>query len=135
MRNHRSQLGLHRFEYDSLTINDRYGLDGFNSPTLSGTNRMLLTLQTQSYSPWNLAGFHFGPFLVCSFGMLGDAVSGFSNKRLYSQLGFGVLIKNENLVFNSFQISISFFPSIPGYGQNIFKMKLLHYERFRLPRF
>jgi hypothetical protein len=115
-------IGIHRFDYDSLTINDRYGLDGFNSPTLSGTNRMLLTLQTQSYSPWNLAGFHFGPFLVCSFGMLGDAASGFSNKRLYSQLGFGILIKNENLVFNSFQVSVSFFPSIPGNGQNIFKM-------------
>ena len=77
-------LGINRFPYDSLTINNGYGLKGFNSTTLSGTNRMLITLQTQSYAPWNLIGFHFGPFLVCSAGMLGDAISGFKNRKLYS---------------------------------------------------
>jgi hypothetical protein len=115
-------IGINRFSYDTLTLNDGRGIKGFNSTGLTGTNRLLLSLQTQSYAPWNLAGFNFGPFLVCSFGMLGDAVSGFKNQTLYSQLGIGVLIKNENLVFNTFQISISFFPLIPGNGQNIFKM-------------
>ena len=117
-------IGLNRFSYDSLTLNDGHGIGivGFNSTVLSGTNRLLFTLQTQSYAPWNLIGFHFGPFLVCSLGMLGDAISGFKNRKLYSQIGFGVLIKNENLVFGTFQISISFYPLIPGNGQNIFKM-------------
>jgi hypothetical protein len=115
-------IGINRFSYDSLTLNEGYGLEGFRSPELSGTNRLLLTLQTQSYAPWNLIGFRFGPYLVCSFGMLGDEVTGFKNSKVYSQIGLGVLIKNENLVFNRFQISISFFPSIPGIGQNIFKM-------------
>jgi hypothetical protein len=117
-------IGLNRFSYDSLTLNDGHGIGivGFNSAVLSGTNRLLFTLQTQSYAPWNLIGFHFGPFLVCSLGMLGDAISGFKNRKLYSQIGFGVLIKNENLVFGTFQISISFYPLIPGNGQDIFKM-------------
>jgi len=118
-------IGINRFSYDSLTLNNKYGLVGFNSPTLSGTNRILLTLQTQSYAPWNLAGFHFGPFLECSVGMLGDAISGFKNRTIYSQIGFGILIKNENLIFNTFQISVSFYPSIPGNGMNIFKMNSL----------
>jgi hypothetical protein len=115
-------IGINRFSYDSLTLNDGHGINGFNSTGLSGTNRLLLMLQTQSYSPWNFIGFHFGPFLVCSVGMLGDAISGFKNRKLYSQIGFGVLIKNENLVFNTFQISISFYPLIPGNGQDIYKM-------------
>ena len=115
-------FGINRFSYDSLTINDGFGLDGFNSSELSGTNRLLLTLQTQSYAPWSLIGFRFGPFLMCSLGMLGNDVTGFKNSKVYSQIGFGVLIKNENLVFNAFQISISFYPIIPGKGQNIFKM-------------
>lgn len=114
-------LGINRFSYDSLTINQGYGLDGFNSPGLSGTKRLLLTLQTQSYAPWNLFGFHFGPFLTCSFGMLGYASTGFKNSKVYTQLGLGVLIKNESLVFNAFQLSIAFYPSIPGIGQNVFK--------------
>jgi hypothetical protein len=115
-------IGINRFPYDSLTLNDGYGIDGFNSTGSSGKNRLLFMLQTQSYAPWNVLGFHFGPFLVCSVGILGDAISGFRNHKLYSQLGIGVLIKNENLVFNAFQISISFYPVIPGNGQNILKM-------------
>jgi hypothetical protein len=115
-------IGINRFSYDSLTLNDRRGIKGFNSVGLTGTNRLLFMLQTQSYAPWNLIGFHFGPFLTFSAGMVGDAVKGFKKSKLYTQIGFGVLIKNENLIFNTFQISISFFPLIPGIGQDIFKM-------------
>jgi hypothetical protein len=115
-------IGINRFPYDSLTLNEGYGLDGFISPALSGTKRLLFTLQTQSYAPWNLIGFRFGPYLICSLGMIGDDVNRLKNSKVYSQIGLGVLIKNENLVFNTFQISISFYPLIPGIGQNVFKM-------------
>jgi hypothetical protein len=114
-------IGINRFSYDTLTINDSHGLDGFNSTGLSGTRRILLTLQTQAYTPWNFIGFRFGPFFTCTMGMLGDSFSGFKNSKVYSQIGMGVLIKNENLVFNAFQLSIAFYPSIPGMGQNVFK--------------
>jgi len=114
-------IGLNRFSYDSLTINDGFGLKGFNSLGLSGTRRILLTMQTQAYAPWNFIGFRFGPFFTFSAGMLGNASTGFKNSRIYPQLGFGVLIKNENLVLNAFQISITYYPSIPGNGQNVFK--------------
>ncbi len=115
-------IGINRFSYDSLTINDGYGLDGFNSHALSGTNRFLFTLQTQSYAPWNIFGFRLGPYLTYSLGMLSDAVTGFKNSKVYSLIGLGVLIKNENLVFKTFQLSISFYPLIPGTGQDVFKM-------------
>jgi hypothetical protein len=115
-------IGISRFPYDTLTLNEGRGIDGFNSTGLSGTNRLLFMLQTQSYSPWNVLGFHFGPFFECSVGMLGDANSGFKNRKFYSQFAFGVLMKNQNLIFNTFQISISFYPVIPGRGLDIFKM-------------
>ena len=114
-------IGINRPSYDTLTINDGFGLNGFNSLGLSGTRRLLFTLQTQSYTPWNFIGFRFGPFLTCTAGMLGNASTGFKNCKLYSQIGIGVLIKNESLILNTFQISIAFYPSIPGKGQNVFK--------------
>jgi hypothetical protein len=115
-------IGLNRAAYDSLTLNEGLGINGFNSKILSGTSRILLTLQTQFYSPWNLLGFNFGPFIDFSAGMLGNELSGFRKSQVYTQFGFGVQIKNENLIFNTFQVSISFYPIIPGNGQNIFKM-------------
>ena len=123
-------VGINWFPYDSLTLNDGYGLDGFKSPVLSGTRRLLLTLQTQSYAPWNLLGFRFGPYLNCSFGMIGDDAGGFTNSKVYSQIGIGVLIKNEHLVINTFQISISFYPLIPGIGQNVLRMNSINTSDF-----
>lgn len=115
-------IGMNRYSSDSLTLKDGYGLDGFNSYSLTGTSRLLFTLQTQSYSPWNFIGFRFGPYLTYTLGMLGDEKAGFKKSKVYSQIGVGVLIKNINLIINTFQISIAFYPLIPGNGQNVFKL-------------
>ena len=115
-------IGINQFSSDRLTLNDGNGLKGFNSAVLIGTSRLLLTLQTQSYSPWNFIGFHFGPYLNYSIGMLGNEEIGLRKSKIYSQIGLGVLIRNENLIFNTFQISIAFYPKIPGIGTDVFKM-------------
>ena len=115
-------IGMNLFSYDTLRMNDGHGLDGFKNAGVSGTGRILLTMQTQSYSPWNLIGFRFGPFLNFTLlNILGDSSSPTKSNKIYSQIGLGVMIKNENLVLNTFQISIAFYPSIPGESQNVFK--------------
>jgi hypothetical protein len=115
-------IGINRSLYDSLTLNNTFGIDGFNSTNLSGNSRMIITLQTQAYAPWNVFGFRFGPFVSCSLGMLADTKMGFKNSKVFSHFGFGVLVKNENLIINTFQLSISFYPTIPGTGYNILKL-------------
>jgi hypothetical protein len=112
---------MNRFSYDTMTINNENGIRGFSS-SLRGTKKIVLTLQTQSYAPWNVLGFRFGPYLVCSLGMLGNAASGFKNSPVYSQLGAGALIKNDYLVLSNFQLSIAYYPSIPGKGYNVIKI-------------
>ncbi|MEP7167988.1 MAG: hypothetical protein ABI855_01330 [Bacteroidota bacterium] len=115
-------LGIHRFPNEYITINQEFGFRGFDSPYVYGTKRFLLTLQTQSYAPWNVLGFRFGPYIIASFALVGDDASGFKNKRVYSQLGFGVLIKNEFLVLNTMQLSFAFYPLIPGEGNYLVKV-------------
>jgi len=123
-------IGLNRSPSDRLTINDGYGLTGFNSAGLTGSRRMLFTVQTQSYAPWNFLGFKFGPYLNFSLGMLGESGSGFKNSKAYTQFGIGTLIKNEFFVLNTFQISIAFYPSIPGDGNNVFRTNPLKTNDF-----
>lgn len=115
-------LGTNRFKNDGLTLNDGYGLTGFNSKGFSGTKRLLLTFQMQSYAPWDLVGFRFGPFLSFSLGMLGDDAKAFKKSKVYSQFGVGVLIKNVHLVINTFHVSLAFYPSIPGIGHDILRI-------------
>ena len=114
-------VGINRIDYDSLTINNEYGLSGFYSPTLSGNSRILLTSQTQLYAPWNFIGFSFGPYLTLSLGMLGTVERGFRDSKVFTHIGLGVLIKNINLVMSTFQIALSFYPEIPGNGIHVFK--------------
>lgn len=114
-------VGLNRQPSDRLTINDGYGLTGFRSSGLTGTRRMVFTIQTQSYAPWNFLGFKFGPYLNFSMGMLGESGSGFKNSKAYTQFGIGALIKNEYFVLNTFQLSFAFYPTVPGDGNNVFK--------------
>jgi hypothetical protein len=114
--------GIKRLPVEHLTINNENGIKGFSPDALYGTNKFILTLQTQSYCPWNVLGFRFGPYLIYSMGMLANAESGFKKSRVYSQFGIGLLIKNEYLVFNYFQVSVAFYPYIPEEGENIFKI-------------
>jgi hypothetical protein len=81
-----------------------------------------VTLQTQSYSPWNIVGFRFGPYLDYSLGILGNSVTGFRKSQGYSQLGIGALIKNDYLVYSDFQLSVAYYPVIPGSGFNVVKI-------------
>ncbi len=114
--------GFNRLKSESLSLGNESGIRGFRSDALSGTQKVVLTLQTQSYAPWNILGFRFGPYLVCSFGILGKESSGFHRSPVYSQFGLGLLIKNEFLVINSFEVSIAYYPFTPGAQNDIIKI-------------
>lgn len=119
---------------DRINLDDNNGIPGFSSDEkLFGTKRLLATFQTQAYAPGNWHGFHFSPFLNVTIGSLGDENNKTFNTKLYSQIGFGVLINNEYLVFNSFQLSFSFYPSIPYSGSNVIKTNSFKNDDFILP--
>lgn len=105
------------------------GIPGFNS-ALMGTKKYVLSLQTQFYSPWDVWGFRLNPYLNFSAAMLGEEGTSLTSSKLYSSIGLGVIIRNDYLVFNSFQLSFSFYPKIPGQGDNIFKTNAFETEDF-----
>lgn len=120
---------------DLLNINGENGITGFDSQSLLGTKKVLLTLQTQSYSPWNLFGFRLNPFLSYTMGVIGDEEVKLWESKVYSKIGVGVLIYNDYLVFNSFQFSLAFYPSMPGSGEDIFRTNSFKNNDIRLPDF
>jgi hypothetical protein len=128
-------FGFDRAPWDSLTLNRQYGINGFNSPSLSGIHRIMLSSQTQVYAPGNILGFHFGPYLLVSLGMLANSSGSFENSRIFSQFGIGFLVKNDNLVLSTFQFSFSFYPVIPGRGNNIFRFNTFQTTDFELRDF
>ena len=123
--------GAYNNKYD---LRSGTGIQGFNSD-LMGTKKYVLSLQSQFYSPWNLWGFRLNPFLNLSAAMLGNENESILKNKVYSSLGVGVIIRNDYLVFSAFQLSFSFFPQIPGKGNNIFKTNAFQTEDFGFPSF
>ena len=130
-------LGNHRAPIisDRVTVSEQNGISGFDNPLINGTKKLFTTFQTQTYVPGNWHGFHFSPFYNMTLGMLGDESDEFLNGKLYSIFSLGVLINNDYLVFSSFQISFSFYPSIPFQGTNVFKTNTFKNNDLSLPEF
>jgi hypothetical protein len=119
-----------------LTFNEGdAGIEGFSSTKLFGTKKLLVTFQTQGYSPWRVWGFRFNPYFNCSLGMLGQENIDFKGSKIYSQFGVGIIISNDYLVFHSFQFSFSYYPNIPGDAGSIFKTNSIKTYDFGLQNF
>lgn len=112
-------IGFDRFIYEKLSLSSFYKPAAYNSFTLLGTSKMLFTFQSQFYAPFKFLGFRFAPFFVYSLGMIGQHEKQLLNNQFYSQFGVGVLINNLNLVFNTFQLSIAFYPLMPDNTRNV----------------
>lgn len=110
------------------------GIQGFSSGLL-GTKKYVLSLQTQFYSPWEVLGFRLNPYTNITSAILGNEGTRITKSRLYSSLGVGVIVRNDFLVFSSFQLSFSYYPSIPGQGNNIFDTNSFSTSDFGLQNF
>ena len=102
---------------------------GFDSP-MYGKSKYILGLQTQFYAPWVWWGFRVNPFLNMTFGIIEGKDKGVGNNKLYSSFGVGCIIRNDYLVFDAFQFSLAYYPSIPGQGENLFKTNAFQNDDF-----
>ncbi|MBS7253770.1 hypothetical protein [Flavobacterium branchiicola] len=119
---------------DKLNINEENGLAGFNS-ALYGTSKLVLSLQTQTYSPHSVLGFRLNPFFNYSIAVLGNPDSAMLRSKPYSKFTLGVIVSNDYLVFSSFQLSLSYYPSIPYQGDNVFKTNTFETTDYGLQSF
>jgi len=119
---------------DQLNLVDELGISR-RERQIQGTKKILLTLQTQSYSPWNVFGFRINPFANFTMGILGTEERKLFESPMYSTLGIGVLIYNDYLIFNTFQLSFAYSPNIPGRGYNVFRTNTLQNNDIVLPDF
>ncbi|MGO2356939.1 MAG: hypothetical protein ACTH6S_02220 [Mesonia sp.] len=108
---------------------DNGNIHGFES-LANGTRKYMVDLQTQFYSPWNFWGFRFNPFVHASFGVLAGYDNSYANNEIFSSFGAGIIIRNDYLVFDSFQISFSYYPTMPGEGNNIINTNSFRREDF-----
>lgn len=97
----------------TLSAADLYG---FNSGNLLGNTKMVFQSETVAYAPYNLVGFKFAPVLMIGAGMLGDGHP-LLQSQLYQGYSLGLMVRNENLLNSTFQVSFGLYPVLPD-GQH-----------------
>ena len=105
--------GINRYAEERLTINDKYGIRGLRSDSLTGIRRLAVKMETVAFSPYYLYGFRFVFFAFADLGVIDFGNIHFTDNRLYSGLGLGIRLRNENLVFNTLQIRLAYYPILP----------------------
>lgn len=107
--------GIDRIEGEGelLFLDRNHGIRGLTSPLMSGTTRLVCNLETVAFSPLFVFGFRFAFFGFCDFGAIGPTDKSLIGDQPFSGFGLGVRIRNENLVFNTFQFRLGYYPIIP----------------------
>lgn len=108
-----SVFGIDREPYEFVNLNGSQ-MYGFSSSTVKGKSKAILNLETVFYMPYNVLGFRLAPVLFIGLGKIGDNMEEVLNSRLYQAFSVGLLVRNENLVFNTFELSIGIYPYLPG---------------------
>ncbi len=127
-------IGIRPYLDEEISISNTKGIQGLSGEGLKGTHRLSLNLESVAFTPIFVYGFRFTFYGFADLALIGAYNKNILNNHLYSGLGFGVRIRNENLVFKTFQIRLAFYPDLPGiYSPSMFSIsdeKLLNQQNF-----
>jgi len=109
--------GFARYTDERIGILHQNGFSGYYNDSLRLGQRMMLSLESAIFTPWNYMGFRFAVFGFTDIAFMAGTSQVISRGVFLSALGVGLRIRNDNLVFNTFQFRIGFFPFAPEYSR------------------
>ena len=107
-----STIGFNKPVTASLSLggDQLYGLPGEGA---AGVHKTVLNLETVAYAPYALLGFRFAPVALIGFGNTGEESDPLLSGRIYTAFSLGLLVRNENLLVKTFEVSVGFYPYLP----------------------
>jgi hypothetical protein len=106
--------GFGRYSNEYLKFFNNNGFTGFKNDSVYGTQRLSVSLESVLFSPVNLYGFRFAFFGFTDLSFLSGTTEMLGKGHALSSIGVGIRIRNDNLVFNTLQIRIAYFPNPPS---------------------
>jgi len=109
--------GLNRYSDEYLQFIRENGFSGFRNDSTGKAQRLSIGFESVLFSPANFYGFKFAIFGFADYGFLFGTHEYIGNGEVLSSLGIGVRIRNDNLIFNTLQIRLCFYPNLPDYSR------------------
>jgi len=109
--------GFDRYTDEFLTFIREDGFSGFKNDSVGGRQRLAINLESVLFSPADYYGFKFAFYGFADLGFLFGTNEFVQQGEILSSVGLGVRIRNDNLIFNTLQIRIGYFPNLPDYSR------------------
>lgn len=108
--------GFNRYSDEYLKMTREKGFTGFRNDSIKVGQRVRVNLESVLFSPINYYGFRFAFFGFADMAFL-KGINHFTSRGVFlTGLGIGIRIRNDNLVFSTFQVRLGFFPNAPDYS-------------------
>lgn len=115
--------GINRFDQEYITINDEYGIRGFNSKEVRGQKKLSVKSEMLFFLKQKVLGFNIAAFAQLDVGLIGYKKQSILSQDYYTGFGGGIRIRNDNLIFGTIQIRLTCYPKHPG-DQSLFGFQL-----------
>lgn len=102
--------GISRTSPLTLSLNRNDITDTYRKYELTGLHRATFRYEIVAFTPWYLLGFRFAGYASGELGMIAPDMKHLLKQAVYPAIGAGIRIRNENLVFSTFQISLMWHP-------------------------
>jgi hypothetical protein len=126
--------------YEPVNINRENGIFGYRNTLFNNFQRLNLSAQTNYYSNISVYGFKFNFYLLMQASLLSSNKESILKSPFYSGFTVGCQIRNENLSFNTLQISASYQPQVDHtynsyYGPKSIFISITSVTAFNFPIF
>ncbi len=108
--------GFDRYYDESLTFICDDGFSGFRNDSIGNTQRLAFNFETVLFSPIDFYGFRFALFGFADAGFLFGTNQFVARGEFVSAFGLGLRVRNDNLILNTLQIRLGFYPNVPPYS-------------------
>jgi hypothetical protein len=95
---------------EALRINSIYGIPQLNKEQIKGGTRLSANLETVFYNNRPILGFKSAPFVFGNLTYIRTVGDPILKGAIYSSIGSGLRIRNENLVFGTIELKGCYFP-------------------------
>jgi hypothetical protein len=93
-----------------IDIRDINGIVGFSPDSLTGTQRLTLSEEAVIFTLWKVLGFRIAPLGRIDLAMINQKSPLIRKENFYAGISTGVRARNENLIFNTIEARIFFYP-------------------------
>ncbi len=108
--------GFYRYHDEHLAIGEETGIRGFKNDSLLPDQRIYLNLEAVAFSKAFIYGFRFALFGYADIVLFARDKMFYEYDNMVAGFGIGFRIRNENLIFNTFQVRFGLYPGAPPHS-------------------